>query len=111
MSFPSNRKQHKFSIFQGVSVSLENKVFLELCPYRRTRLYFNAYCIVTLFRFSFKGVAYVTVNGPHAVDSLAHLLGRSDHMVLNRKCKIEIYQVYKKFSKKVLGQNLSPFRL
>lgn len=40
----------------------------------------------------FKGVAYVTVNGPHAVDSLAHLLGRSDHMVLNRKCKIEIYQ-------------------
>jgi len=40
----------------------------------------------------FKGVAYVSVDGPNAVDSLAHLLAKSDHLLLNRKCKIDIYQ-------------------
>merc|ERR1712142_1124382 len=40
----------------------------------------------------FKGIAYVTVDGPKAVDSLAHVLAKSDHLLLNRKVKIDIYQ-------------------
>merc|ERR1711937_679412 len=40
----------------------------------------------------FKGVAYVTVDGSNAVENLAHILAKSDHMLLNRKCKIDVYQ-------------------
>lgn len=40
----------------------------------------------------FKGVAYVMVDGKNAVDNLAHVLAKSDHLLLNRKVKIDIYQ-------------------
>ena len=33
------------------------------------------------------------VDGKNAVDNLAHVLAKSDHLLLNRKVKIDIYQV------------------
>merc|ERR1711937_1049823 len=42
----------------------------------------------------FKGVAYIIVDGPKdiAVDTLAHVLAKSDHLLSGRKVRIEIYQ-------------------
>ena len=45
--------------------------------------------------FRFKGIAYIIVDGPKdvAVDTLAHVLAKSDHLLSGRKVRIEIYQV------------------
>jgi translation initiation factor 4B len=42
----------------------------------------------------FKGIAYIIVDGPKdiAVDTLAHVLAKSDHLLSGRKVRIEIYQ-------------------
>ena len=50
--------------------------------------------------FRFKGIAYIVVDGPKdvAVDTLAHVLAKSDHLLSGRKVRIEIYQVKKIFS-------------
>lgn len=45
----------------------------------------------------FKGIAYVIVDGPNAVDNLAQVLAKSDFMLLNRKVKIDIYQPDSRF--------------
>lgn len=48
-----------------------------------------------MFLFRFKGIAYIIVDGPKdvAVDTLAHVLAKSDHLLSGRKVRIEIYQV------------------
>jgi len=42
----------------------------------------------------FKGIAYIIVDGPkdHAVETLARVLAKSDHLLSGRKVRIEIYQ-------------------
>ena len=50
-------------------------------------------CLMKCLRF--KGIAYIIVDGPKdiAVDTLAHVLAKSDHLLSGRKVRIEIYQV------------------
>jgi len=42
----------------------------------------------------FKGIAYIIVNGKRdtAIETLAHVLAKSEHMLSGRKVRIEIYQ-------------------
>ena len=45
--------------------------------------------------FSFKGKAYIIVDGKRdaAIDTLAHVLAKTDNILMGRRIRIEIYQV------------------
>ena len=44
---------------------------------------------------SFKGKAYIIVDGKRdaAIDTLAHVLAKTDNILMGRRIRIEIYQV------------------
>ena len=69
---------------------------------RKSSLIFKKKILPIFFNglFRFKGIAYIIVDGPKdvAVDTLAHVLAKSDHLLSGRKVRIEIYQVKKYFS-------------
>ena len=58
--------------------------------------------------FRFKGIAYIIVDGPKdvAVDTLAHVLAKSDHLLSGRKVRIEIYQVNILFFRMITLKNI-----
>ena len=45
--------------------------------------------------FRFKGKAYIIVDGKRdaAIDTLAHVLAKTDNILMGRRIRIEIYQV------------------
>ena len=46
-------------------------------------------------KFRFKGKAFIIVDGKRdaAIDTLAHVLAKTDNILMGRRIRIEIYQV------------------
>ena len=72
------------------------------------KIYSKVFSCIFSCLFRFKGIAYIIVDGPKdvAVDTLAHVLAKSDHLLSGRKVRIEIYQVNISFFYRILKINL-----